>query len=411
MVSDPTSTALPVPVPRLEAPTPRTPKQPITIVILITEPSGDVLGASLIAALRELSPQPLSLTGIAGPLMQAEGCTSLFPMSDLSLMGLTEILPHLPRLLRRIRETVAHVQATRPAVVVTIDGPGFNLRVARALRQAGYTGKLVHVVAPSVWAWKPGRAAKLATLYDHLLALLPFEPPYFTPHGLATTFIGHPIVDCGADRGDGAAFRIRHGMAVTTPLLAVLPGSRRGEVSRLLPIFAATVSRLAAEHPGLQVALPVVPHLADLLAQATARWPVPVHLIVQSEKYDLMAASTAALAASGTVTLELALAGVPAVVAYRVHPLTAAIVRRLIKVKYAGLVNLLQDREILPEFIQAACTPAMLAPAVGRFLRDEGVAEYRAGCQAALAQLRPDRGETPARTAAAVVVQFITTLA
>jgi lipid-A-disaccharide synthase len=377
-----------------------------TIALLATEASGDVLGASLIAALRAASPVPVRLTGLAGPAMQAAGCPSLFPIPELSLMGLAEVVPHLPRLLRRIRETVAFIRETAPDVVVTIDGPGFNFRVAKALRAQGYTGQLIHVVAPSVWAWKPGRARKIARWYNHLLTLLPFEPPYFTAHGLATTFIGHPILDSGADKGDGAAFRTRHSLAPGQPLLAVLPGSRRGEISRLLPVFAETVTRLAADFPGLAAAIPAVPDLHPALQQATAGWAVPILLTGQAEKYDLMAASTAALAASGTVTLELALAGVPTVVAYRLHPLTHSIARRLIRVKYASLVNLLRDESVLPEFLQDACTAAALAPAVGGFLAGEGVADFRSRSREALQLLRPPGAATPADRAAQVILQI-----
>ncbi len=374
------------------------------IVLLATEPSGDVLGARLLVALRAASPAPVQFSGIAGPLMQAEGCPSLFPMAELSLMGLAEILPHLPRLLRRIRETVDFILNTQPDVVVTIDGPGFNFRVARALRERGYRGRLMHLVAPSVWAWKPGRARKIARWYDHLLTLLPFEPPYFTVHGLAATCIGHPILECGADTGDGDAFRARHGLAPSQPLLAVLPGSRRGEVSRLLPVFGAAVARLVRDLPGLVVAIPVVPHVAESIRIATADWAARVVCVEQDEKYDLMAASQAALAASGTVTLELALAGAPTVVAYRLHPLTWALARRLVKVKYASLVNILQDQMILPEFLQDACTPDALADALEGFLRGDGVADFRSQSRMALAQLRPARAATPAARAAEVIL-------
>ncbi|MFI5019953.1 MAG: lipid-A-disaccharide synthase, partial [Dongiales bacterium] len=232
------------------------------IVLVAGEPSGDVLGARLMTALRRATGGKVRLEGIGGEQMSAEGLASRFPMQELTHMGLVELLPHLPLLRRRLRETTAWLRREPPDVLVTIDAPGFCLRLAEQL--GGTKIPRLHYVAPSVWAWKPGRALKLARLVDHLLALLPFEPPYFTPHGLACTYVGHPALETMAGTPAAAAFRARHGIAAEAPLLCVLPGSRRSELNRLLPIFSETVRRLAARHAGLRVVLPTVAGVASL---------------------------------------------------------------------------------------------------------------------------------------------------
>lgn len=344
---------------------------PVPLIYLIAgEPSGDVLGAGLISALKELGDGQVRFTGIGGSHMVAEGFESLFPMAELSIMGGAEILPHVPRLLKRIRQTVADVRAVRPDVLVTIDSPGFSFRVARRLHGEGIP--LVHYVAPTVWAWKPGRARKISRFLDHLLVLLPFEPPYFEVEGLACTFVGHPVMDSGADAGDGDGFRRRHGIAPNAPVVCVLPGSRRSETGRLLPVFADTVARLKASRPDLMVVVPTVETVADDVATATARWPVPAIVVTgERDKFDAFAAADVALAASGTVALELALAKLPSVIAYRLNPISGWLARRLIRVRFVNLVNLVLDRQAVPEFLQDDCRSDLLATALERLLDDE----------------------------------------
>ncbi len=338
------------------------------VFLVAGEPSGDVLGARLMAALKARDPA-VRFAGVGGPGMAAEGLDSLFPMSDLAVMGLTEVLPHLPRLLRRIAQTVEAAVRLRPDAVVTIDSPGFSFRVGRRLR--GRAGPLIHYVAPTVWAWKPWRARRIAGFLDHLLVLLPFEPPYFEAVGLPCTFVGHPVVEGGADSGDGQAFRRRHGVPETAPVLCVLPGSRRSETDRLLPVFGDTLAELARRHTELRVVVPTVDTVADHVTAAVARWPLPATVVRgESEKRDAFAAADAALAASGTVALELAMAGTPAVIAYKLGAATAWLVRRLIRVRYANLVNLILDREAVPELLQENCRPDRLAAAVDRLLSD-----------------------------------------
>ncbi|MGH6662485.1 MAG: UDP-2,3-diacylglucosamine diphosphatase LpxI domain-containing protein, partial [Rhodospirillales bacterium] len=251
------------------------------IFIVAGEPSGDVLGARLMAALKKESCGKVSFAGIGGARMEEQGIKSLFPMAELSVMGAAEVIPNLPRILSRIRETVAAVDRMRPAALVTIDSPDFSFRVAKRLKGKGI--KLIHYVAPSVWAWRPGRARKIAKFLDHLLTLLPLEPPYFETEGLASTFVGHPVVESGADTGKGGDFRRRHGIKKEETLIAVLPGSRVGEISRLHRIFGDALFLLAKKHGDFRVVVPTVDVVAGMVRDACAQWSVPT-LIVQGEK-------------------------------------------------------------------------------------------------------------------------------
>lgn len=355
-----------------------------TLFLIAGEPSGDALGARLMASAKRLTGGRVRFAGIGGEKMIAEGLDSLFPMGELTLFGVFELLPHLPNLLRRIDQTVAAVLEQRPDAVIGIDSPGFTLRVSAKIRAAAPGIPLIHYVAPTVWAWQPKRAAKYAAIYDHLLAILPFEPPYFEREGLACTFVGHSVVEGGAGKGDAARFRSRHGLTADDRLVAVLPGSRKGEVKRLLPDFRATLEALRPTHPGLVAVIPTVATVRDRVAAAVADWPLRV-IVVEGDdaKYDAFAAAEAALAASGTVALELALARLPTVIAYRLNPVTVALYRRLIRVKYVNLVNLMLDRMLVPELLQQDCRPDRLAAELARLLDDpqarreqiEGVAE------------------------------------
>ena len=371
------------------------------IYLVAGEASGDVLGARLVAAIRARRPD-LAFAGIGGEQMSLQGAASLFPMRDLALMGLLEVLPRLRHLRRRLRQTVADIAARQPDVVVTIDSPGFTLRLLRAIQPLGV--KRVHYVAPQVWAWRERRVRHYHGLWDQLLCLLPFEPAFFARHGLPATFVGHPVLESGADHGDAARFRATHGIAPTARVLTLMPGSRRTEVARLLPILGATLQRLPDVVPMVPVAAPV----AETVRVGTRDWPQqPVLVTELQDKHDAFAASAAALTKSGTSTLELAIAGVPMVVTYRVNPFTAAVARRLIKVRYAALVNLLAEREVVPELIQQACTPDRLAAAVRMLLDDPAAATAQhTACRAVLASLRPPVG-TPSDTAATVVLGLL----
>ncbi|MFS2009975.1 lipid-A-disaccharide synthase [Azospirillum sp. CT11-132] len=379
-----------------------------TLFLIAGEPSGDALGARLMAAAKRLTGGKVRFVGIGGEKMMAEGLVSLFPMAELTLFGIFELLPHLPNLIRRIDQTVAEIIRIRPDAVVGIDSPGFTVRVAKKVRAAAPAIPLIHYVAPTVWAWKPKRAAKYATIYDHLLAVLPFEPPYFEREGLACTFVGHSVVEGGAGKGDGAGFRDRHGIAPADRVVAILPGSRKGEVSRLLPDFRATLERLQPAHPTLVAVVPTVATVRDRVAAAIADWPVRAVLVEgDAEKYDAFAAAEAALAASGTVSLELALARLPTVIAYRLNPVTVALYRRLIRVKYVNLVNLMLDRMLVPELLQQDCRPDRLAAELARLLDDPAARQAQIDGVAEVARWLGQGDTPPSERAARTVLDVI----
>ncbi|HXQ54064.1 MAG TPA: lipid-A-disaccharide synthase [Stellaceae bacterium] len=359
------------------------------IYIIAGEPSGDFLGGRLMAALKERTGGTVRFAGIGGEDMAAQGLASRVPLEELAVMGIAEVIPRARAIFRRVRETVADIVRAAPDAVVTIDSSGFTWRIAHGLRRRGSRVTLIHYVAPMVWAWRAGRARRMARWYDHLLALLPFEPPYFTKVGLACSYVGHPVVESGADRGDGAEFRRRHGIDPATKLLVLLPGSRRGEVSRLMPIFARAVALLAKRYPGLTVVVPTTASVHAQVSEEIARWGVKTIVLRGSgEKYDAFAAGDVALAASGTVALELALARLPSVIAYRLNGLTHAVVRSIVRVDYVHLVNVVLGREAVPELIQTECTPERLAAAAGHLLDDSSArAAQIASCQEALGQL------------------------
>ncbi|PWC59851.1 lipid-A-disaccharide synthase [Azospirillum sp. TSH7] len=379
-----------------------------TLFLIAGEPSGDALGARLMAAAKRLTGGKVRFVGIGGEKMMAEGLVSLFPMAELTLFGIFELLPHLPNLIRRIDQTVAEIIRIRPDAVVGIDSPGFTVRVAKKVRAAAPAIPLIHYVAPTVWAWKPKRAAKYAAIYDHLLAVLPFEPPYFEREGLACTFVGHSVVEGGAGKGDGAGFRNRHGIASTDRVVAVLPGSRKGEVSRLLPDFRATLERLQPTHPTLVAVIPTVATVRDRVAAAIADWPVRTVLLEgDAEKYDAFTAAEAALAASGTVSLELALARLPTVIAYRLNPVTVALYRRLIRVKYVNLVNLMLDRMLVPELLQQDCRPERLATELGRLLDDPAARQAQIDGVAEVARWLGQGDTPPSERAARTILNVV----
>ncbi|HLN25857.1 MAG TPA: lipid-A-disaccharide synthase, partial [Patescibacteria group bacterium] len=249
------------------------------IYMIAGEPSGDLLGARLMAGLLELTGGEVDFAGIGGEAMREKGMPSLFPQADLAVMGLAEVLPRIPRILKRLKQTMADIAAKQPAAIITIDSWGFTGRVAKQLKAQGSTVPRIHYVAPMVWAWKEKRVHQLAARVDLLMCLLPNEPDYFTKAGLPAVHVGHSVLESGAERGDAAAFRTRHAIPAEVPLLCVLPGSRRSETSRLLPVFAETVTLLAAQYPGLQVVVPTVETVADEVAAVVSAWPLPVTVV------------------------------------------------------------------------------------------------------------------------------------
>lgn len=369
------------------------------VFLIAGEASGDALGAALMAGLRDLAPG-VAFEGVGGPLMARQGLASRFPMDELSLMGLAEILPKYFHLKRRIRETAAAIAASRPDVVVTIDSPDFGLRVLNLARAARPDLRTVHYVAPSVWAWRPGRAARMAPLVDHVLALLPFEPPLIEAAGMGCTFVGHPVAALPeVAPAEAAAFRAAHGIAPGAPLVLVLPGSRRGEVARLGPIFGAALAGALAGRAGARVVVPTVAARAAEVRALAAGWPgAPVILNATDTpaqvKRAAFAAADAALAASGTVSLELAAAAVPMVIGYRMHPLTEALIRRMLRVDTVTLVNLVSETRAVPEYLGRDCRPQALAAALARLLDDPAARADQLAAMA-LTMARLGRGGAP----------------
>jgi len=372
------------------------------IYLIAGEQSGDVLGARLMHAIRARRPD-IAFAGVGGAAMAAEGLNSLFPIRTLALMGLLEVLPKIFQLKALLKQTVADIQARKPDALVTIDSPGFTLRVLRALQPTDL--KRAHYVAPQVWAWREGRVKHYPGLWDELLCLLPFEPAFFAGHGLPARFVGHPVLESGAETGNAERFRGRHAIQAGAKILTVMPGSRQTEVSRLLPILEATIRLLP------EPVVPVVPLAGPVEAvvrQAIASWPIRPILVADTQgKHDAFAASDAALTKSGTSTLELALANVPMLVTYRINPLSHQIVKRVVKVKHASIVNLLLDRPVVPELLQYDSRPDRLAAELHRLLTDRDAATaQRQGFAEALALLRPPSG-TPSEAAAEAVLSML----
>ena len=374
------------------------------IYIIAGEPSGDRLGSKLISALRRKTADQIRISGIGGSEMERQGLSSQFPMSELTVMGFAEVLPRLPNLLMRINDTVKHIMKCEPDVVLTIDSPDFNLRVIKKLRGANLT--IIHYVAPSVWAWKSGRAKKLAGLVDHLLTLLPFEPPYFEPLGLKCTFVGHSVIESEAEKGNGVDFRERNNISAMARVLCLLPGSRFSEINRLLPIFEDVITLL--NDTNLQLVIPTVDYLVEKIRLKTIHWPnSPIIIFDEKDKFGAFAASNAAIAASGTVSLELALAKVPYVTVYKFNYLTALIARHMVKTPFVNIVNILLERESIPELIQSNCNGDRIVKYISKYLNGSDDAKLQIeSFKDAIDQLKTGN-KNPSDKAAAVVLDLI----
>ncbi len=346
------------------------PSAPLSIFIIAAEESGDILGASLARALMTRHGGGLRLAGVGGLAMASTGIASPFPIDDLSIIGITAIPRRLPRIFRHIREAADAVVAARPNALVIIDSPDFTHRIARRVRRAAPSIPILDYVSPSVWAWRPWRARAMRSYIDHVLAILPFEPAvHVRLGGPPCSYVGHPLVERIAElRPDAEDVQRRK---ADPPVVLVLPGSRSSEVRRLLAIFGGAIEQVARHAGALELVLPTVPHVLDLVREGTASWAVRPRIVVdQTEKLAAFRVARAALAASGTVTLELALAGVPTVAAYRVPRVEEMIMRMHAKVQTVILTNLVIGANIVPEFLQSDCKPERLAEALLQLLPD-----------------------------------------
>lgn len=374
----------------------------LRIGLVANEPSGDLLGAALAAEILALAPEA-RLVGVAGPQMLAAGCDTLFPLERLSVMGLTEVLGHLPELLRLRRQLVRYFLAEPPAVFVGIDAPDFNLGLERRLRAAGIP--TAHLVSPTVWAWRPGRVKGIRRAVDLMLCVFPFEEPFLRQHGVPARFVGHPLADRIPMTVDRSSARAALGLDAAGPLIALLPGSRAGEVSRLAAPFIETAVLCRRSRPELRFAVPLVNARLRALFESELRRlapDLPIRLI-DGRSREVIAAADCVLTASGTATLECLLLKRPMAVGYRVNALTYRLARWLVKVPYAAMANLLAGRELAPEFLQDRCRAERMAPALLAFLDEpERVAEI----QAEYARIHAGMRHNAAREAARAVLDL-----
>lgn len=324
------------------------------IVILAGEQSGDVLGGRLMSALNDQG--HFEFSGVGGESMTAQGLDSLFPMTDLSVMGLLEVLPRLPLLIKRIRQTAQHIIDTQPDVVVTIDSPDFCKRVVKRARKKCPNTKFVHYVAPTVWAWRSGRAKTMAEIFDGLICLFPFEPEYFEKHGLKAVYCGHPIIETFSEM-DTEIREDNH--------ILILPGSRMGEVKRMAPVFAETFKQLHSLNPQLEGRIVALPHLREEIEDHFLG--MNITYIDPAMRYRAFLQAPFAMATSGTVGLELAVAECPHIIAYKTNPVTWWLLKRMVKVKYAHLVNIMEGREVIPECLQDKCTASGILNAMENY--------------------------------------------
>ncbi len=378
------------------------------VFVIAGELSGDKLGGALMQGLQTRVGE-VDFHGIGGPLMQAQGLSSLFPMDELSLMGIAEILPKYRHLKRRIAQTAQAVIDAKPDVLITIDSPDFCLRVARIVKEQSDV-KIVHYVAPSVWAWRAGRAEKMARYVDHVLALLPFEPPLMTRAGMGCDFVGHPVVnEPVASQAEANRFRTDTGIG-DAPMVLVLPGSRRGEVTRLAPIFQNCIRPILDRLPRAKFVIPAAAPVAALVQDLVQDWDMtPIVLDGREKNATAMKraafrAADVALAASGTVSLELAASDTPMVIAYDMNWLSRQIISRMLKTDTVTLVNLVSDTRVIPEFIGGKCDPVAIAPAVVDVFTNPDA--QRAALSDTMARLGRG-GEDPGLRAADAVLRVI----
>ncbi|MEC8533805.1 MAG: lipid-A-disaccharide synthase [Pseudomonadota bacterium] len=381
--------------------------RPLKIMLVAAEASGDALGAGLARALRARLGQGVSFVGIGGPRMAAEGVVSPFDIAELSILGWIEGLRAYRTVRRRAAETAALAAREQPDAVVLIDSWGFTIRVAEAIRAARPDVPLIKYVGPQVWASRPGRARTLARAVDHLLALYSFDAPWFEREGLPTTVVGSSALHVDMGGADGAAFRARRGVTPDAKLLLILPGSRPAEIARMTPVYEATVKRLKTQDPSLEVAVVAAGTVSKDVVGRVSAWPFRVHVVDEAEKYDAMRAATAALATSGTVSTELALAGAPMVIAYKIGGASYQLMKRLVTAEHITLFNIAAGERIAPEFIQGEASAENLAAAVGRLLNDPQAAAEQARRQTAALDLMGRGGPDPSTLAAEAVLRVI----
>ena len=374
------------------------------IFLIATEESGDRLGANLMKVLRQRLGGAVHFEGVGGRAMAREGLMSLFPIEELSIIGLAAVVKELPKILGLIKETAAVVTEVSPDILVIIDSPDFTHRVARRVRAKDPGIPIVNYVSPSVWAWRPGRARAMRKYVDHVLALLPFEPEaYQRLRGPPCSYVGHPLTEQLSSLRPNAQEAARR--AGSPPVLLVLPGSRRSEIRHHMAVFGQAVARLQQEGVAFELVLPTMPHLQEAVFDAVKGWRVQPQVVIgEQEKRAAFRIAHAALAKSGTVTLELALAGVPMVTAYRTGSMEAWILRRAIKVNSVILANLVIGENVVPEFLQEDCTPEKLAAALADVLGDSELRRKQLEAFARIDDIMSTGDQPPSARAADIVL-------
>lgn len=380
------------------------------IFIIAGEASGDMLASSVMIALKSKQPD-VEFRGIGGSTMMASGLPeSLFPMEDLSLMGIMEVVPKIPKMLKRIRQTVEAIKVFNPDIVLTVDAPDFSFRVQKELKRHKLKAKQLHFVAPTVWAWRPDRARKIAAFLDGLICLLPFEPPFFQRQGLSAIAVGHPVLKAGALEANGGLFRQAHDIAQDTQVVGLFFGSRRSEIELLSPVILGVAKSMANEHPDIRFIVPTLPrwkdHLEGLLKAEGLKAIVTDD---KAEKWDAIAACDVALVVSGTVALEIAVVGVPHAILYRMNALTWQIVSRVVKTRHAHLVNVILQDTAVPEFLQDEAQVELILPKLKELLASrEKQAKQKEAFQRVREMLQPDPALSAADQAAEFILKFKT---
>ena len=380
------------------------------IFLIAGEASGDNLASRLMKEIKKTEGEDIFFSGVGGEKMESEGLASIFPMSELSLLGFVELIPHIPHLLKRIEQTADAIISLKPDAVVTIDAPAFNNRVIKKLKEKhpDINIPLIHYVAPTVWAYKPHRAEKISKLYNHLLCLLPFEPPYFEKENLPATFIGHPITeDITLDYDD--KFLLDKGFSKDNKTISIMIGSRSGEIKRLFPVFSKTIKILSKKYENLQTIILSTDRFHNELENLSKNWPTK-NIVVsdKNEKYSAIKFSDVALAKSGTGSIEISLAKTPVVIAYKVNPISAFMLKRMIQVDFVNLINIILNREVIAECLQKECNPDFIANRLSDLLDNEESRNIQLEqVENALLELGKGQEILPSRKAADIVLSLI----
>lgn len=350
------------------------------IFVIASEASGDMLGAKLLEEINKNNNYNYELTGVGGQLMQAQNFTSIFPLEDLAVMGFVEVIAVLPRIISRINFTYQKILEFKPDIIITIDSPDFCFRVMKKLQKNNFftSCKKVHLIAPSVWAYRENRAQKIAKIYDLLLAILPFEPPYFEKYGLKTVFIGHPLINDKPDFSKKEFIKLEisktYQISANNKIFLLTPGSRISEVNKIFPVFIETMNRLKSNYPDLIVFIPVVKKTKELIEKLAKNLQVKYFLIEDNLlKKNIFMSVDFALAKSGTNSIEISLHRIPLIIAYKINLISYFIVKNLVKIKFANLLNLLQNREIIPEFLQFDCKADKIYPKILELLSHQNL--------------------------------------